>query len=225
MSEPIDLRVGSPQGSILSPTLFIILLADIELWCRGAKLCGYADNTTCTVYDTNINNWQNKCEEKVNQLLTYMTINRLAANYDKTKFLVMEHGNQDDEFTFKIGDAEVKESTSEKLGVWVANSLNWAEQIEKLEDELSYRLYTLRKLEQVIPKFLLKKVADGIFNSIIRYALGNYCQIRTHRDDPIPSSINGIRVRFNDVLRLLCNTKSQKAHQWKACLRKQVGSR
>ena len=115
---------------------------------------------------------------------------------------------------FRTGDAEVKESTSEKLlGVWVANSLNWAEHIEKLENDLSYRLYTLRKLEQVIPKFLLKKVADGIFNSIIRYALGIFCPIRrTHKDDPIPSSINGIRVRFNDVLRLLCNTRRQKTH-------------
>ena len=78
---------------ILSPTLFIILLADIELWCPGAELCGYADDTTCTVYDTNINNLQDKCEEKVNQLLTYMAINRLAANDDKTKILVMKHGN------------------------------------------------------------------------------------------------------------------------------------
>ena len=41
LSEPIDLRVGSPQGSLLSPTIFIILLADIELWCPGAELCGY----------------------------------------------------------------------------------------------------------------------------------------------------------------------------------------
>ena len=196
---------------LVSHTIFIILLADIELWCPGAELCGYADDTTCTVYDTNINNLQDKCEEKVNQLLTYMAINRLAANDDKTKILVMKHGNQDEELTFKIGDAEVKESTSEKLlGVWVANSLNWAEHIERLEDDLSYRLYTLRKLEQVIPKFLLKKVADGIFNSIIRYALGIFCPIRTHKDDPVPSSINGIRVRFNDVLRLLCNTRRQK---------------
>ena len=100
---------------LVSHTIFIILLADIELWCPGAKLCGYADDTTCTVYDTNINNLQNKCEEKVNQLLTYMAINRLAANDDKTKILVMKHGNQDEELTFKIGDAEVKGSTSDLI--------------------------------------------------------------------------------------------------------------
>ena len=102
-----------------------------------------------------------------------MAINKLAANDDKTKILVMKHGASPEKLTFKIGEADVEESTSEKLlGVWVANNLNWSEHLEKLEDDLSYRLYTLRKLEQVIPKYLLKRVADGIFNSLIRYALG-----------------------------------------------------
>ena len=139
-----------------------------------------------------------------------MAINRLAANDDKTKILVMKHGKEEKEFSFKIGDAQVTESTSEKLlGVWVSNSLNWGEHIEKLEDELSFRLYTLRKLEQVIPKSLLKRVADGIFNSVIRYGLGIFCPIRTHKLDPNPSSVSGIKVLFNDVLRLLCNTRRQ----------------
>ena len=88
-------------------------------------MCGYADDTTCTVYDTNISQLQSKCEEKVNQLLTYMAINKLAANDDKTKMLVMKHGTSTEKLTFKIGDAEIEESTSEKLmGVWVANNLN-----------------------------------------------------------------------------------------------------
>ena len=31
LSDPVELLLGSPQGSILSPTLFIILISDIEL--------------------------------------------------------------------------------------------------------------------------------------------------------------------------------------------------
>ena len=104
----------------------------------------------------------------------------------------------------------------------MANNLNWSEHIEKLEDDLSFRLYTLRKLEQVLPKSLLKKVADGIFNSIIRYGLGIFCPIRTHASDPNPSSINGIRVRFNDLLRLLCNTRRSKHTSIESML-KQLG--
>ena len=223
LSDPITLKVGSPQGSIISPTIFIILLSDIELWCPGAELCGYADDTTCTVYDTDTNKLQDKCEQKVNELLTYMAINRLAANDDKTKILVMKHGRTENELTFKIGDAEVKESSNEKLlGVYVSNNLSWTDHIEKLEDDLSFRLYTLRKLEQILPKSLLKKVADGIFVSLIRYGLGIFCPIRTSTTDPNPTCINGIKVLFNDVLRLLCNTK-RKQHTSIESMLEQVG--
>ena len=45
ISKPITLKVGSPQGAILSPTVFIILISDMELYCPEAKLCGYADDT------------------------------------------------------------------------------------------------------------------------------------------------------------------------------------
>ena len=49
LSEPIELLLGSPQGSILSPTLFIILIADMELYCPNAVLSGYADDTSFSV--------------------------------------------------------------------------------------------------------------------------------------------------------------------------------
>ena len=75
-------------------------------------------------------------------------------------------------------------------------------------------------MEQSIPKPLLKKVADGIFNSHIRYGLGIFCPIRTKEEDPIPSSINGIRVQFNNVLRLLCNSKKNQHTSIKSMLEK-----
>ena len=124
ISDPMELNVGSPQGSILSPSLFLILISDIELWCPEAVLCGYADDTSCTVSDKNIDKLQDKCEESVNKLLTYMAINNLSANDDKTHIMVVKHGNEKREITFKVGDAKVKESENEKfLGLWVKNDL------------------------------------------------------------------------------------------------------
>ena len=149
----------------MSPTIFIILLSDIELWCPGATLCGYADDTSVTIIDKDMDKLKTTCEEKVNELLTYMAINKLAANDDKTKILVMRHGNNKEEQTFSIGDSKVEESKEEKLlGVWVANDLQWS---KHLEEELRFRLYKLRKLEQSIPKSLLKKVANGISFSFL----------------------------------------------------------
>ena len=115
-----------------------------------------------------------------------------------------------DSHPFDNGEAKIKESKDEKLlGVWVSNDLKWTHHIEKLESTLRSRLYSLRKLEQKIPKRELKDVADSIFGSILRYAIGLYCPIRIKETDPAHSSINSIRVTYNDVLRLLCNSRRQ----------------
>ena len=49
MSKPVELKLGSPQGSILSPSIFLVLIADMELYCPETTLCSYADDTTVTV--------------------------------------------------------------------------------------------------------------------------------------------------------------------------------
>ena len=105
-----------------------------------------------------------------------MAINKLACNDDKTHILVIKHGqNNNDNLTFRIGGFEIKETTSEKLlGAWIKNDLSWSSHIKKIGDELTYRLYKLRRIEQFLPKSLLKKVADGIFCSILRYELAVY---------------------------------------------------
>ena len=89
-----------------------------------------------------------------------------------------------------------------------------------MSDDLSFRLYTIRKLEQSFPKSLLIRIADAIFNSAIRYGLGIFCPIRRSESDPIPTSINGVRVLFNDLLRLLCNSKRSQHTSTKSLLEK-----
>ena len=66
LSEEVTLNIGSPQGAILSPTCFIILISDIELW-TDSKIHGYADDTTSTISGTNMKHapkmvWPTVCE-------------------------------------------------------------------------------------------------------------------------------------------------------------------
>ena len=158
----------------------------------------------------NLESLKEECEKSVNDLFTYMAINRLAVNDDKTKILAMKYGRaeQDAKLSFQFGRAVIKESESEKLlGMTISKNLDWTEHISSLESKLRFRLFTLRRMEQVVPKSLLKKVADGIFCSILRFGLGIFCPVRLNDSDPNPSSIEGVKVIFHDVLRLLCSTK------------------
>ena len=48
-SDPVDLCYGTPQGSRLSPLLFIIIMADLDLWTADSKLSNFADDTQSVV--------------------------------------------------------------------------------------------------------------------------------------------------------------------------------
>ena len=50
-------------------------------------------------------------------------------------------------------------------------------------------------------------MADAIFCSIIRYELAIFCPIRISPDDPNPTSIEGVKVIYHNLLRFLCNSK------------------
>ena len=73
ISDPVTINVGSPQGAILSPTIFIILISDIGLY-SDSTIFGYADDTTSTVSGTDIPMLVAKCEEEAKKIIDYMSI-------------------------------------------------------------------------------------------------------------------------------------------------------
>ena len=87
LSEPLTTNIGSPQGAILSPTIFLILVADIGLW-SSLTIHTYADDTTATAAGKNIEDLVNTCEEEAQKILDFMSVNKLKANDDKTHILV-----------------------------------------------------------------------------------------------------------------------------------------
>ena len=45
VSSDQEITIGIPQGSRLSPLLFIILMADLDSWAKNSMLSNFADNT------------------------------------------------------------------------------------------------------------------------------------------------------------------------------------
>ena len=151
-----------------------------------------------------------KCEEEAEKILEYMAINRLKANDDKTAILIIRRNHSDAKNakrTIKIGKEVITEKNKEKLlGVNVSNDLLWDQHVKELVRKLKFRLFKLRRLKEKLPNYLLKRVADGIFMSLIRYALPLYCPVQFEVEDPKPGSIDKLKKTFNDCIRLLTGT-------------------
>ena len=103
LSEECHLTVGSPQGAILSTSIFIILVSVVGLWSK-ASITSYADDTTASISNKNLAVLVEDCEEEAENIIKFMSANRLAANSDKTHLLVMRRKRDEDGDLFiKVG--------------------------------------------------------------------------------------------------------------------------
>ena len=155
--------MGSPQGAVLSPTCFLILIADIGLW-SNSEIFGYADDTSATLSENDLEILIKSSEEEAQKILDYMAINRLKANDDKTAVIIIRKNKSEDSITIRVGNEVITESKNVKLlGVNVDSNLKWESHIKNLVRKLNSRLFTLRRIKEKIPNCMMKSVAEGIF--------------------------------------------------------------
>ena len=96
------------------------------------------------------------------------------------------------------------------LRVTFDEDLKWNSQIHGKGGVLSclnQRLYTLRRLKNFVNRVALKKVADSIFVSKIRYGLQLLGKIRWTSQDTAQGDLVAIQKAQNKVLRLINGCK------------------
>ena len=204
-----ELTLGSPQGAVLSPLIFTIYVADIELWMEFADIFGYADDTTTAVSDENMETACNKLQKESKNVLNFMNSNGLAANPDKTGLLIFRSGAEHKEkICLSIGDTTVSESNEEKLlGLTIQNNLQWKSHINQLQSSLNQRVALLRRLKQWLPIGSLGQIAQGLILSKIRYGLSVFGQPRLEETDPLTNQCQPLQTIVNNVMRLISGKK------------------
>jgi len=159
---------GSPQGSVISPLLFSIMIADLDEWISTAKALNYADDTTCYASGHSKDEVRGKLEQSAKEVLRFMQANNLSANPSKTQFIMFSCKAED---PLKVGDIYIEESKSiELLGVLFNKQLNWTTHLQKLESDIRKRIGIIRRLSWRLPQHLVKQMIDPLFTSKLRYS-------------------------------------------------------
>ena len=82
-----EINIGTPQGSRLSPLLFIILMADLDLWTEERFLSNFADDTQSIIVHENKERLLEITTKEANSVIKFFGSNNLVNNADKAAVL------------------------------------------------------------------------------------------------------------------------------------------
>lgn len=148
-SDTFDMNIGTPQGSVLGPLLFLLFVNDLPNHITGGKVFMYADDTTIVVSDCKADIVLDKAKTILDEFNNWCYHNRLIINYVKTSCVEFKNkhkiiGNQ----IFKFNSYEIKSaSTASFLGITLDSNLHWEQHIDKTSSKLNKSFYVISSLK------------------------------------------------------------------------------
>ena len=167
---------GVPQGSILGPLLFILLINDMNTCVQKCSLVLYADDAVLFFGHKNANEIELTLNNELNAIYDWLFDNHLIINLKKGKTEFVLYGSRQKlskstECSISINGTTISSPDEyEYLGVTLDKTLTLKTQIDKVYKKSSSRLKLLKRIRSHIPS----KVAVTIFQSVIE-PLSMYC--------------------------------------------------
>jgi hypothetical protein len=214
LSERMDVVYGVRQGSILSPTLFLLHVADMEEVVGVDVLRNgvfYADDLSVWVFADSVAEVVAGLEEKAKLFTAYMKGNGLVLNAGTTQLLISKGGDVDGgDVSVDVDGTRVTPSTKlTLLGVTFDRTLGMSHHDEMVAAAARQRGVTIARLSPHLPRgAYLRQLATGLVNGKILHALA---AVTTPRLEGSKEGANAqycaAQISVNNVARMLTGTR------------------
>ncbi len=152
------LKSGVPQGSILGPVSFLLIINDLPLQPSLRTTSIFDDDATTSASGKTKQEVENKLQNKSNDLNDWCVTNKMIVSIDKTKLMLLDPKQKrrlDDNTDLQVSyqGKPLKQVTSEKLlGVQIDQALSWDEQIKKQKQTILFKISLLNKIKRYLPQ-------------------------------------------------------------------------
>ena len=167
-SRRVILDFGSPQGSIISPLLFLLLITEMEANVRG-QCIGYCDDTSIVVTANTMEELREECGEAMKEMQKYSSRMGLALNIDKTEVIAIGSAPLG---RVLVDGVELEESGEVKfLGTYLSKRRSLKTHVDKLVPKLNARIGKLRRAIRCLPRTSMMTVAKSTVGGAIKSCL------------------------------------------------------
>lgn len=186
-SDPLVIKTGVPQGTVLGPHLFLLYINGMsQMAAEVDSIISYADDTVLVFKAKSWDEAYSRAEVGFGRVQRWLEISYLTLNLDKTKFMTFSITSVGQPSrsqlrlrcsTYHMGNACRRCSSIDRvnsikyLGLMLDCNLKWEEHTKHVSNNLTKLMYKFYQLRDILDKKNLYIVYNALAESKIRYCI------------------------------------------------------
>lgn len=165
--------IGTPQGSILGPLIFLMFVNDLPEYISEGRVFAYADDTTVIVSGPDLDGVCRGVTRVVDDFQRWCESNRLIINSDKTVFVKFRSSlHRNIHISLNAFQKPVVMETSVRfLGIMLDCDLTWRPHVDMVAKRLNSAYYAISQLKHKLDRKTVVTVYYGIFFPHLAYCV------------------------------------------------------
>ena len=168
-------NIGVPQGSTLGPLLFLLYINDMANSLTNTKILHFADDSTLHINFNKKVDISYQINNELEAINNWLRTNKLYLNVNKTKYMIINNRDKPPDLNLRIGNSIIERCDVHKfLGVHIDDRLTFNTHTSKLSSKIARGVGVIRKMNQIVPKEVIRQLYFAFIYSNFTYAITTY---------------------------------------------------